>query len=96
MKPGGRFVWVKGLKGPVPEKWPHDMPAGGTLGKDVVHTYELGADEFALKIAILEQRYPAPKPPEPEPPHDPEPSPTTPSPSTPPSAPAVAKAVAAA
>jgi len=74
MKPGGRFVWVRGLHGAVPEKWPHDMPVGAATGKDVLQSYELGADEFSLKIAILEQRYPAPK----EPPPEPDPSPATP------------------
>lgn len=54
---GGKFVWLKGLRGPVAQKLPHDAPSGGMAGKTVL---ELSAEEFALKIAILEQRYPAP------------------------------------
>ena len=88
MKPGGRFVWLRGLRGPIAEKWPHDMPVGGANGKDVLQSYELGADEFALKITILEQRYPPPK--DPEPPREPDPSPT-PSPPRPPEPAAAAK-----
>jgi len=56
----GRFVWVRGERGPAPEKWPDDMPAGGMTGKRIIREHKLSADEFALKIAILEQRYPAP------------------------------------
>ena len=79
----GRFVWVRSLRGPIPEKWPDDMPVGGAVGKDVLQSYELGPDEFALKIAILEQRYPPPKAADPEPPREPDPSPSTPPPRPP-------------
>jgi hypothetical protein len=81
MKPAGKFVWIKGLRGPVAEKWPHDMPAGGKTGKVVLDEHDLSADEFALRIAILEQRYPPPKsePPAPETtPPPPAPKPTAP------------------
>lgn len=55
-----RLVWIAGLRGPVPEKWPHDAPQGVKLGKVVLCEYPLSAAEFALSIAILEQRYPPP------------------------------------
>jgi hypothetical protein len=60
MKSAGKFVWIKGLRGPLAEKWPHDMPSGAKADKVVIIGHELSAEEFALKIAILEQRYPAP------------------------------------
>ena len=67
----GAFVWIRGHKGkPVPEKWPDAMGAGGKEGKQVLARHELGTDEFALSIVILEQRYP---PPSWEPPRTPEP-----------------------
>ena len=69
----GAFVWIRGHKGkPVPEKWPDAMGSGGKEGKQVLARHELGDDEFALSIAILEQRYPPP-PWEPEPPRAREP-----------------------
>ncbi len=55
-----KLVWVKGLRGPIAEKWPHDMPSGGKNGKVVLAEHELSVAEFSLRIAILEQRYPAP------------------------------------
>lgn len=85
IKPGGRFVWVRGQRGPVAEKWPHDMPVNSTAGKVVLDSHVLGADEFSLRISILEQRY---RPPKDEPP-EPDPAPTSPTPS--PIAPAAAK-----
>jgi hypothetical protein len=60
----GSLVWIKGLRDPAAEKWPNDMPSGGKVGKVVLAEHELSADEYALKIAILEQRYPCPKPPQ--------------------------------
>lgn len=57
----GRLVWVSGLRGAVPEKWLDDAPHGVKLGKIVLCEYPLSAAEFALSIAILEQRYPAPE-----------------------------------
>lgn len=76
---GGSFVWIRGLRGPVPEKWPHDMPAGGREGKHILRERKLSASEFALKISILEQRYP---PPDDTPPPDPAPvAPKSPRPS---------------
>lgn len=57
---GGSFVWVKGLRGPSPEKWPHDAPSGVRTDKVILAEHKLGRDEFDLTIAILEQRYPPP------------------------------------
>jgi len=57
---GGKFVWVRGLRGPEPEKWPHDMPTNRS-DKVVLASRDLSAGEYALAICILEQRYPAPK-----------------------------------
>ena len=60
MQIAGWFVWVKGLRGAVAEKWALDMPLGSRKDKVVLAQHELTADEFALRIAILEQRYPPP------------------------------------
>jgi hypothetical protein len=57
---GGKLVWVRSQKGPVPEKWPMNMPSEQRNGKYVLAEHELSVDEFAMKIAILEQRYPPP------------------------------------
>lgn len=60
---GGLFVWVKGPRGPYPEKWPLDKPqnkTGGASAPVVLQQHQLSPDEFALRIAVLEQRYPAP------------------------------------
>lgn len=60
---GGLFVWVKGQRGPYAEKWPLDKPhnkTGGAGAPVVLREYRLSPDEFALRIAVLEQRYPAP------------------------------------
>lgn len=58
----GSLVWVKDMRGPTPEKWPADMASGGKVNKEVLAEHKLGPDEFALKLAILVQRYPAPTP----------------------------------
>ena len=62
---GGLFVWLPDQRGPVPEKWPYDMPDNGNRKMPLV-AYKLGPEEFAMQITILEQRYPPPAPP-PEP-----------------------------
>jgi hypothetical protein len=61
----GSFVWVKGNRGPIPEKWPADLKRAAPTkpsphDKVVLKEYPLGAEEFGLTIAILEQRYPKP------------------------------------
>jgi len=57
----GKLVWLGGLKGMYPEKWANDMPTGGKVGKTVIVSYDLNADEFPMSLLILEQRYPLPK-----------------------------------
>jgi hypothetical protein len=63
----GLFVWVKveqPLKsGPsvAPEKWPSASVDVCRRGKTVIAEHKLGADEFSLSFAILEQRYPPPQ-----------------------------------
>ena len=57
----GHLVWVKGLKGPVPEKWPVGDLVGGRAGKIELARHPLKRDEYGLAIAILEQRYPPPR-----------------------------------
>lgn len=60
----GSLVWLKGLRGPRPEKWPADFARKSAKDADapiVLAEHELGPEEFALTIPILEQRYPAPK-----------------------------------
>lgn len=60
----GSFVWVRGHNGnPRPEKWPDDAPSGVKKESEILPggEHKLSAAEFALPIAILEQRYPPPK-----------------------------------
>lgn len=54
----GHFVWVRGLKGAVPEKWPFD----GAIGEAKVPLakYPLTIDLWSLTIPVLAQAYPAP------------------------------------
>ncbi len=59
---GGSFVWVKGLRGPAPEKWPADAPTSVRTDKIILAEHKLGRDEYALAIVIVEQRYPPPAP----------------------------------
>jgi hypothetical protein len=54
----GAFVYVRGLRGPEPEKWPSDAPAGVKVGKHVIAKIDLAPDLYALPIAELERRYP--------------------------------------
>lgn len=49
----GSLVWIKGRRGPEPQKWPADAPAK-------LAEHPLDADAFALPIAELARRYPAP------------------------------------
>lgn len=58
---GGLFVWVKGSRSPIPEKWGLDMPEGGKKDKIVLAQHELSEGDFAMSILILEQRYPLAK-----------------------------------
>lgn len=55
----GDLVYVATLRGPAPERWPDDAPAGVTRGR-VLARHRLGAEEMALPLAELERRYPAP------------------------------------
>lgn len=58
----GSLVWLQGQCGPYAEKRPRDMPVNeGSKRAVVLAEHPLLADEYSLKIAILEQRYPAPK-----------------------------------
>jgi hypothetical protein len=57
-KIGGLFVWVKGSRGPIPEKWGLDMPEGAKKDKIVLAQHEISPGDFAMSILILEQRYP--------------------------------------
>jgi hypothetical protein len=45
-----------------PEKRPHDMPHVGRPDPRVEACYAITAAEFALPLAELEKRYPAPEP----------------------------------
>lgn len=58
----GSLVWIKGSRGPEPQKWPADSPARNSNDRAILAEHQLGRDEFSLTIAILEQRYPAPGP----------------------------------
>lgn len=58
----GSFVWIKGLRGPEPQKWPADMSGIASSKHTVLAEHVLGPDEFSLTVPILEQRYPAPTP----------------------------------
>lgn len=55
----GYLVWVRGLKGPVPEKWPCDGPIGDV--KVPLAKHPLTIDLYALTIPVLVQAFPAPE-----------------------------------
>lgn len=64
----GYLVWVRGQTSPkkprryvVAEKWPVDPIDAAKHGKTVLATHPLTAEQFAMPIAILEQRFPAPE-----------------------------------
>lgn len=58
----GSLVWIRTTRGTlVPEKWPLEIAKGHTEGKQIVARHELTEGEYELKLAILEQRYPAPE-----------------------------------
>jgi hypothetical protein len=59
----GYFVYVRNQFGGYdPEKRPHDMPHVGRPDPRVEACYAITAAEFALPLAELEKRYPAPEP----------------------------------
>jgi len=59
----GYFVYVRNqFGGHDPEKHPHDMPHVGRPDPRVEACYAITAAEFALPLAELEKRYPAPEP----------------------------------
>lgn len=57
---GGTFVWLKGLRGPEPQKWPHDAPTGVRAAGTVLATHKIGAEAYALSFDELERRFPPP------------------------------------
>lgn len=78
----GHFVWLRGLRGFCPEKRPVGYQPRMTKedNQEPAAIYPLGPEEYALKISILEQRYPPPKelPPEkPAPVEPPSPAPAS-------------------
>jgi hypothetical protein len=58
----GEFVWIEGPngKGPVAEKWPLHPIEATIRDKVVLARYPLNLEQFSMKLAILEQRFPAP------------------------------------
>lgn len=55
----GFLIWKRGARGWICEKWPASYQPPHDAA-EVVARYPLNADEYALKIAILEVRYPPP------------------------------------
>lgn len=63
MKIAGHLVWVKTPRGPRCEKWPADMARRDEKDPSapvVLKEYPLNAEQFTMKLSILEQRFPAP------------------------------------
>jgi hypothetical protein len=56
-----RLVWVRGLRGPAPEKWTPDVTAGAIAGKIVLAERRLTEAESVLPLAELAERYPLPR-----------------------------------
>ncbi len=62
----GHLVWIKvkqprkGWPRAVAEKWPLNPIGATTNDKTELTKHPLTEDEWSLKLAILEQRYPAP------------------------------------
>lgn len=55
----GYLVWLRGLKGPEPQKWPFDGPIGEA--KEPIARHPLTIDLYSLTIPVLVQAFPAPE-----------------------------------
>lgn len=58
----GVLVWIEGPngKGPVAEKWPINPIDATKRDKVVLARHPLNPDQYSMKLAILEQRFPPP------------------------------------
>ena len=54
------LVYVRSPRGPVPERWAHDTPAGAKAGKVIIASRELTEAEAVLPLSELQHRYPLP------------------------------------
>jgi hypothetical protein len=54
------LVYVRGLRGRAPEKWPDDAPPGVKSGKRVIAAFALPASEAGLSLDELVRRHPLP------------------------------------
>lgn len=55
------FVWVEGLRGPMPQKWSSDGLWGQVGRQDVIVRFPLDAAEAKLSLAELARRHPVPE-----------------------------------
>jgi hypothetical protein len=54
------FVWVEGLRGPMPQKWSSDGLWGQVGRSDVIVRFPLDDAEAALSLDELARRHPIP------------------------------------
>jgi hypothetical protein len=54
------FVWVEGLRGPVPQKWSSDGLWGQVGRSDVIVRFALNDEEAHLPLDELARRHPIP------------------------------------
>ena len=54
------FVWVDGLRGPMPQKWSSDGLWGQVGRLDVIVRFPLDEAEAKLSLAELARRHPVP------------------------------------
>jgi len=55
------FVWVEGLRGPVPQKWSSDGLWGQVGRQDVIVRFALDDAEAKLSLAELARLHPVPE-----------------------------------
>lgn len=60
MKTATFLVWVHGLKGPEPQKWPNMIAGPDGKEKPYLCKHQLKADEIDLPLRVLAKIYPAP------------------------------------
>jgi hypothetical protein len=54
------FVWVEGLRGPMPQKWSSDGLWGQVGRQDVIVRFTLSDEERHLSLDELARRHPIP------------------------------------
>ena len=57
------LVWVPGLRGPEPQRWPETITGADGKERPTLKKYPLRPDEAQLSLHVLAKLYPPPAPP---------------------------------